>query len=239
MRHLSATNDDKHSRLTALGLAVGLSVLLMPGQSLALSELPEEDIEPAPEIITVPLPPPISGPGQTVRDDEDDESAGAATPPAAETPEVYYDLESLPEPVRRMRSLIIEACKAGNIEALRPLLGSDESRTQVSSGGGNFDPVEFLKDISGDGEGHEILAILLEVLEAGYVHLDPGEPEEIYLWPYFFAVPLEGLSAPQRVELFKLVTAGDYEDMKSFGSYIFYRVGITPEGRWAFFLAGH
>jgi hypothetical protein len=26
--------------------------------------------------------------------------------------------------------------------------------------------------------------------------------------------------------------------MKQFGTYIFYRVGITPEGKWAFFVAG-
>ena len=26
--------------------------------------------------------------------------------------------------------------------------------------------------------------------------------------------------------------------MKTYGTYIFYRVGITPEGRWAFFVAG-
>ena len=45
-------------------------------------------------------------------------------------------------------------------------------------------------------------------------------------------------TARQKVELFKIVTAGDYEDMKQFGTYIFYRVGITPEGRWAFFVAG-
>jgi hypothetical protein len=41
------------------------------------------------------------------------------------------------------------------------------------------------------------------------------------VWPYFFAVPLEELTAPQRVELFTLVTAGDYEEMKNFGAYIF------------------
>jgi hypothetical protein len=161
------------------------------------------------------------------------------TGPAPDVPEVLYDLESLPEPVRRMRELIIEACKAGDIEALRPLIGGMETGTQVATSGNNIDQIAFLTDISGDGEGHEILAILQEVLEAGYVHLDPGEPGEIYLWPYFFAVPLEGLTAPQRVELFKLVTAGDYEDMKAFGAYIFYRAGITPDGRWAFFLAGH
>jgi hypothetical protein len=63
--------------------------------------------------------------------------------------------------------------------------------------------------------------------------------EEIYVWPYFFVVPLEELDPRQRVELFKLVTAGDYEDMKAYGGYIFYRTGIMPDGRWAFFIAGH
>jgi hypothetical protein len=76
------------------------------------------------------------------------------------------------------------------------------------------------------------------VLEAGFVRLYPGTDHESYVWPYFFAVPLEELTAPQRVELFTLVTAGDYEEMKNFGAYIFYRVAITPEGRWVFFVAG-
>ena len=49
---------------------------------------------------------------------------------------------------------------------------------------------------------------------------------------------MDKLSPPQKVELFKLVTAGDYEDMQAFGAYIFYRAGITPEGRWIFFVAG-
>jgi hypothetical protein len=26
--------------------------------------------------------------------------------------------------------------------------------------------------------------------------------------------------------------------MKQFGAYIFYRVGIAPDGQWAFFVAG-
>jgi hypothetical protein len=51
-------------------------------------------------------------------------------------------------------------------------------------------------------------------------------------------MPLSRLDARQRVELFKIITAGDYEDMKTFDAYVFYRVGITPQGRWAFFVAG-
>ena len=49
---------------------------------------------------------------------------------------------------------------------------------------------------------------------------------------------LAWLTAPQRVELFKIVKAGDFDDMKTYGTYIFYRVGITPDGRWSFFVAG-
>lgn len=81
-------------------------------------------------------------------------------------------------------------------------------------------------------------AILLEILQAGYVHLNAGEPSELYVWRYFFALPLDALDARQRVELFTLVTAGDYRDMQTYGAYIFYRAAITPQGRWLFFVAG-
>src|SRR5690606_18200029 len=100
------------------------------------------------------------------------------------------------------------------------------------------DPVDFLKSLSGDEDGAEILAIMLEVLEAGYVHVDRGTPQEMYIWPYFARYPIDRLSPSQMVELFKLITAGDFEDMKSFGTYVFYRLGITPDGRWSYFVAG-
>lgn len=158
--------------------------------------------------------------------------------PAQPAPEVQYDLERLPEEVRRMRALLMDAARSGDLERLRPLIGTGDSATQLSFGGPVDDPIAYLRDISGDDEGQEILAILLEVLEAGYVHLEPGTPNEIYGWPYFFAVPVETLTPRQRVELFEIVTAGDYEEMKLYGAYNFYRVGIAPDGRWLFFVAG-
>ncbi len=54
-------------------------------------------------------------------------------------------------------------------------------------------------------EGREILAILIEVLEAGYVHVDVGTPDEMYVWPYFARYPVNALTPRQIVELFKLV----------------------------------
>ena len=151
---------------------------------------------------------------------------------------IEYDLTKLPEPVGRMRELIIKAAETGDIEELRSLLGTGISQTELSIGGFDGDPIDFLKQNSGDGEGLEVLAILLDILQAGYAHLDQGEPEEIYLWPYFYSVPIDGLDDRQMVELYRIVTAGDYEDMQAFGSYIFYRTAITPDGQWKFFVAG-
>lgn len=157
---------------------------------------------------------------------------------AEELPEISYDLEALPFPTRRMHELILEATKSGDIEKLRAYIGTGESRTMLSLGDFDGDPIDFLKQEAGDTNGHEIMAILEEILEAGYVHLDKGTDRELYVWPYFFAYPLDKLTDPQMVELFRIVTYGDFQDMKDFGGYIFYRAGITASGRWTFFVAG-
>jgi hypothetical protein len=235
----------------ALPLAVSATT-----PAFALSEIKREElpapISPAPSDDgtdnTVPFPDPVQTPSadQPV-DPEKTGPAGQEAPegvelPDTETtgplPEVIYDLERLPPDVKRMRELLIEAARSGDIEKLRPLIGLGGDMTQLSLAGVEGDPIEHLRSLSGDTEGREILAIMEEVLSAGYVHLDAGGAEELYVWPYFFAIPLDRLDARQHVELFKIVTAGDYEDMKNFGSYIFYRLGITPDGRWAFFVAG-
>lgn len=246
--------------------AVPLASLLTASPAFALSEIKREEIpapatppqadDSAPSNNAVPMPDPIgTTPPETPQpaSPEDKEvpeqvdpkapaEGGAADRPNVEPnaplPEVIYDLGKLPEPVRRMHDLIVKACESGDIEKLRPLIGQGDSMTQLSLTDIDGDAITFLKSLSGDTEGQEILAIMEEVLNAGFVHLDVGTPQELYVWPYFFALPLDKLDARQRVELFKIVTAGDYDDMKQFGAYIFYRVGITPEGKWAFFVAG-
>jgi hypothetical protein len=210
------------------------------------------DKQTLPPVGTVPIPgtttapPAAEQPADPSDEDEvepgdeggSDDATRPEVDPNAPIPEIVYDVAKLPEPVRRKREMIIETCKTGDLEKLRPLFDTGEDATQLSLGGIDGDPIAFLRDLSGDKEGQEILAILEEVLSAGYVHMDAGTQNDMYVWPYFFAVPLNKLTAPQRVELFKIVTAGDYEDMKTYGTYIFYRVGITPDGRWSFFVAG-
>ena len=152
-------------------------------------------------------------------------------------PTILRSESDLPEPVRAMRQKLIDAAKSGDIERLRPLMEAQPEPPSVAFGNPG-DPIEYLKALAADADGREILAILLEVLQSGFVHVGEGTDEDHFVWPYFAQYPLNALTPEQLVELFTLLTAADYEDMKSYGAYTFFRVGIAPDGRWLFFLAG-
>lgn len=190
----------------------------------------------------VPLPAPLGGDNPDRPLEAPPISPGANPAISGGVPEQTVtfsdDITQLPVPVRRMRDLIMDAARSGDPEQLRPLIGTGPNPTRLSLADIDGDPIEYFKSISGDAEGHEMLAILLEVFEAGYARFDEGQETELFVWPDFFAKPLDSLTAQERVALFKLVTAGDYEDMAAFGAYIFFRAGITPDGRWLFFVAG-
>ena len=227
-------------------------MIAFSGSARALSELkpvqpPARDVEqglplpPLDEPMTgldggLPNPNPIIR--QTPQSQSEDITPDAATAAHDMTVEIITDLAQLPESARRMRELILEAAVTGDPDNLRSLLGSGPNATQLALGQTDADPVEYLRSVSGDAEGQEILAILIDLLNAGFVRIDAGEPNETYVWPYFVALPLESLTAPQKVELLRLVTAGDVEDMKAYGAYNFFRIGISPEGDWRFFMAG-
>ena len=153
-------------------------------------------------------------------------------------PEIHRDFDKLPEPVKLTRERMLDAARSGDIERLRPLLGVEDKATQLSLEDHEEDVIDFLKSLSGDEAGREVLAIIADLLETGYVHLNAGTENEVYVWPYFYAMPLDKLTPPQIVELFQVVTAGDFEDMKKAGGYIFYSIGIGPDGSWRFFTAG-
>lgn len=156
---------------------------------------------------------------------------------AANSPRISYDISLLPKAVQKTHATLLRAARNGNLAALSTII-ADNGKIPAVAFDEVGDPVGHLRDLSGDEEGQEILAILLEVLEAGYTQNDPGTESEIYVWPYFANVRLDTLTPRQRVELFTLVTAGDYEDMKAFGAYNFFRLGISPDGVWQYFIAG-
>jgi hypothetical protein len=158
---------------------------------------------------------------------------------APEVPvEFINDFSKLPEPVKKMRIALVEAAATGDVEKLRPLLGTGENQTQFSIGDAPEDPIAALKSLSGDQDGREVMAILLDIISSGAALVDKGTPEEAYVWPYFAEKDLNTLTPPEIVELYRIVTAGDVVDMKEFGGYNFYRLAITPDGKWKYFVAG-
>lgn len=201
-------------------MAIGLCLALAP--SCAWSAVPEGE-----------------GTLRLAQQDGTDASPEAAPADSVDPPlpPILRSESELPEAVRATRAALMEAARSGDLERLRALMEAQPQPPSVSFGDPG-DPIEYLKALSGDAEGREILAILLEVMESGFAHVGAGTPEELYVWPYFAHYPLEALSPEQIVELFTLLTAADLEDMKAYGGYTFFRVGIAPDGRWLFFVAG-
>lgn len=170
--------------------------------------------------------------------------APSATSPAqtsaqAQTaaPDIQTDLSLLPPPVARTRARILDAARSGDLNKLLTAMQMHET-PPVFSLGKERDPVGFWKTAYPDSAGVEVLSILITLLETGYVHVDRGTAQEMYVWPYFVRVPLKTLDAEQKVELFKIITGGDYKAMAEAGAYSFYRVGIAPDGVWHFFVSG-
>ena len=212
-------------RRFAITLAALAAIAASPLPSQAQTKVKTETIEL----------PPLKEETETPAEPE----AGVATGPAetAPLPIIQYDPQMLPAPVRRMREQLMEAAAAGDLEAMRPMIEVNELPPLVSFGD-ETDPIAFWRTAGGDPEGREILAILIEILEAGFVHLDQGTPQEMYVWPYFYALPLNALTPAQEVELYKLITSHDRVLMEEFGAYNFYRLGLGPDGTWHFFVAG-
>lgn len=159
--------------------------------------------------------------------------------PSANTapPEIITDLSRLPQPVARMRERILAAAKSGELKKLVTAMQTNETMP-IFSLGDEKDPAAFWKKTYPDSDGLEVLAILIGILEAPYVHVEKGTAQEMYLWPYFARMPLKSLTPEQKVELFRIVTGADYKDMLDFGAYSFYRLGIGPDGTWHFFVSG-
>lgn len=177
-----------------------------------------------------------------------------ATPPAAEAPkpdaapaaeaeteqaikaEIIHDFSKLPEPVRKLREAIVEAAASGDVERMRPIMDPGSKKTDGPDQ--NEDPIETLKSFSGDTEGLEILAIMLDLMQTGVARIEAGTPDEVYVWPYFVGKPLNELTPPEKVDLLRIVTAGDLAAMDEAGGYNFYRIGISPNGKWKFIVSG-
>jgi len=174
-------------------------------------------------------------------DDGSGVGTGFATPSneaaSGSLPKAHYDLTTLPPAVAAMREKIIAAARSGDEAQMRAVIGLS-SPPPLFSSTGEGDPIDILKSASGDTAGLEVLAILLDVLDAGWVVKGDGTPQARYVWPYFAELPPDTLDRRQLVEVYRVLTAGDFEEMRAVGSYEFYRLEIAADGRWLLFMTG-
>jgi hypothetical protein len=159
---------------------------------------------------------------------------GHIAPPST-VAEIITDLSRLPAPVARTRERLLVAARSGDLQQLTALM---TDTPPIFSFTDDKDPVAFWKANYPDSDGVEVLSILTMILESGFVRVDEGTSQEMYVWPYFVRMSLGALTPQQKVELFRLVTGADYKDMMKLGVYVFYRVGISPDGTWQFFVSG-
>ncbi|CDN91319.1 hypothetical protein [Agrobacterium tumefaciens] len=245
----------RSSAMLSILLALTAGSIGLPSRALALSELkPAQNTESEPQAQNggepqqpqPPEPDEIEGDSEGIPlpDPLVDRSAGQANQKPA-TPDnapemsvvIEHDISKAPEAVRKLRQEIMDAAASGDIEKLRPFIAAGQKEFRIDGNDGE-DPIAALKSYSGDPDGLEVMAIIIDLLSTGYAHVDAGTPDEAYVFPYFAGKPLNTLTAPEKVELLRIITAGDLADMQEYGNYSFYRIGISPDGKWKFFTAG-
>ncbi|MEM9222205.1 MAG: hypothetical protein AAGB11_07385 [Pseudomonadota bacterium] len=223
------------------------AALLVLSAVFAQAYSPEEPAELTPPVFgapdkregPVPALEPVGEP-DALEDEPGDHSAGegaTGVPPArASLADVSYGRAGLPSAVATARDALLAAARSGDIEALRPIFATQQVAPLVTPMDAVDDPVEHLRLQSGDPEGREILAIMVELLEAGHVAVDGRTTT--YVWPYFAEVSLDDLQPAHEVELYRILTAIDVEEMERLGRYTFFRIGIAEDGRIRYFSAG-
>src|SRR5436189_3466330 len=212
--------------LLRIGFRLVVLALVASSSALVPISLRGETVKP-PE----PSAPAASEPPQKSPADKD---KGHIVPPST-VPEIVTDLSRLPAPVARTRERLLAAARSGDLQQLAALMTDS---MPIFSFTDDKDPVAFWKANYPDSDGIEVLSIMTMILDAAFVHVDQGTPQEMYVWPYFVRMSLDALTPQQKVELFRLVTGADYKDMMKLGAYAFYRLGISPDGAWQFFVSG-
>lgn len=140
----------------------------------------------------------------------------------------------LPAPVQEMREAILAAVHSGDVEDLRPALEWNELRPHVADQPVD-DPIAYWKEISGDGEGREILAILADILDCAYAVLPIGKDVEnnlVFVWPAFAEADLAKLTPQQEVALYRIVKPAEAKSMRENKRWQWWRLAIGADGTW-------
>ena len=130
----------------------------------------------------------------------------------------------LPEAVEEVRASILEAALSGDPDAVAGL--ADPEQFEYTFGGPvEGGPAEYWRQIEQEERPLEMLATILQLPYT----LSRG----IYVWPFAYDKTEDELTDYERELLEPLGAGGAVVD-----GYFGWRAGITPDGRWVFFVAG-
>lgn len=139
--------------------------------------------------------------------------------------------DGLPAPVAETRRAIAAAAIACDYRALEALGGTD---LNTSFGGGGFQNLPLWE---GQGEGQ--LGTLIELFDTPYATQDFEDLPRYYVWPSAFVFDSWEEIPPADLEaLHSIYTDEELDQIAGFGSYAGWRIGITEDGEWRFFVAG-
>ena len=140
----------------------------------------------------------------------------------------------LPVPVAALRNDLFRLASECDIDGLGIIAVRDATRISF---GGPVDPATFWRDL--ESTEATPIADLITVLRLAPGILDLGDGTIYYVWPAVFALFDWSQASPeQRQELADLFGTDALAGWDSFGGYIGYRVGITTDGEWAYFVEG-
>lgn len=141
---------------------------------------------------------------------------------------------ALPQSVSDMREQILSAIVAGNVSELRDAIEWNEIKPDFGTEA-NADPIAYWKKISSDGEGHEVLAIMANLLALAPARLAIGKDPEntlVYVWPYLAELPLDQLKPAEEVDLYRLVPPATAKAMRDAKKWTWWRIAIGADGTW-------
>lgn len=150
-----------------------------------------------------------------------------------------------------MHRAILDAARSGHIDELKTPLEWNELKPEIAAETVE-DPIAYWRKLSKDGEGREILAALIAILElppavvgapppaptrpSGRKDNGAPVPPALYVWPYLAVRPLGSLTRDEEADLLRLMAPEDAKAMKAKGKYTSWRLGIGADGTWHFFI---
>ncbi len=142
--------------------------------------------------------------------------------------------QDLPDDVTDTRAAIVAAATGCDVEGLAALAAPQFTY----SFGGSDDPAGYWNALEAQTELPSPLTMLVRLLDLPFGVIETEETT-YYVWPSAHAFESwEAVPQTDRDALLEVYGAQDLQDFAAFGAYVGYRVGITDEGEWVYFVAG-